>query len=136
MNEAVSSREDTRTYLLHLLLWGFYALAALGAALYLRYELIENTPVGLACQAALEQGGGGPFYCGARLRLIEFNMASGWSWAALIGAALALVSPWRAGLLLGLVLGLGAGALGLVLYNAGPAGAGFILTLAACLRRR
>lgn len=134
MTDAASA--SARTYLRHLLPWGLYVLASLGAALYLRYGLIENTPVGLACQAALEQSGEGPFYCGPRLMLIEFNMMSGWAYAALIGAALALVSPWRAGLMLGLTLGLGAGAMGLVLYNAGPAGAGLILTLAACLRRR
>jgi len=136
MTEAVSARGSTRPTLRLLLPWGLYALAALGAALYFRYGLIENTPVGLACQAALEQGIGGPFHCGPRLLLIDFNMKSGWAYAALTGAGLALVSPWRAGLVIGLILGLGAGAMGLVLYNAGPAGAGFILTLAACLRRR
>lgn len=140
MTDALSPRRTARTALLRLLPWGLYALFCLGAALYLRYGLIENTPVGLACQAALEQGastqdGGGPFHCGPRLALIEFNMMSGWAYAALIGAALALISRGRAWLSLGLVLGLGAGAMGLVLYNAGPAAAGFILSLAVLLRR-
>lgn len=126
MTEALSARSTPRVLFRRLLPWGLYALAALGAALYLRYGLIENTPVGLACQE-----GAAPWYCGPRLSLILFNLAAGWSYAALIGAGLALVFRWR----LALALGLAAGAMGLVLYNAGPAGAGLILTLAALLRR-
>lgn len=128
MTESVSSRGNAAAYALRLMPWALLALAALGAALYFRYGLIENTPVGLACNESATA----PWYCGPRLSLIFFNMSDGWAWAALIGAALALVFRWR----WAIALGLGAGAAGLVLYNAGPAGAGFVLTLAALLRRR
>src|SRR5690606_38356425 len=106
--------------------WALLTLASLGAALYLRYGLIQSTPIGLSC---LEEAA--PWYCGPREALVRFNLLAGWSWAALASGGLALVTRWRFAIAIGLV----AGAMGLVLYNAGPAGAGFILSLAALLRR-
>lgn len=122
-----ASVHPVRPRLVSLWPWAVLALASLGGALYLRYGLIENTPVGLSCQAA-----DAPWYCGPRLWLIHFHMAWGWSYAALLGGALALAKRWR----WAIGLGLAAGAAGLVLYNAGPAGAGFLLSLSALLRRR
>lgn len=106
--------------------WALLVLAGIGLALWLRYGIIQSTPLGLFCQEA-----GAPFYCDLREGLIQFNMMAGWSFLALIAGALALATRWRWALVLGLL----AGAMGLVLYNAGPAGAGLILSLAALLRR-
>jgi hypothetical protein len=122
MTDSIATHPGTLRHLS----WGLLVLAGLGAALYLRYGLIQSTPIGLSCLEA-----GAPWYCGPREALVQFNMMAGWSWAALIGGGLALVTRWRAAIALGLL----AGAMGLVLYNAGPAGMGLILTLAALLRR-
>lgn len=105
--------------------WALLVLAGLGAALYLRYGLIQSTPIGLSCQAD-----SAPWYCAPREALVQFNMLAGWSFAALLGGGLALLTRWR----LAIAIGLLAGSMGLVLYNAGPAGMGLLLSLAALLR--
>lgn len=106
--------------------WALLALFSLAGALFARYGLIENTGIGLACQEETA-----PWYCVPRLLLIQVNYLAGWSWAALAGGALALVTRSRSAIALGLL----AGAAGLVLYNAGPAGAGFLLSVLALMRR-
>jgi hypothetical protein len=111
----------------HLWPWSLLALAGLASALYLRYGLIQSTPIGLSC---LEPATA-PWYCGPREALVQFNMMAGWSIAALLAGGLALVSRWR----LAIAAGLLAGSMGLVLYNAGPAGMGLVLSLASLLRR-
>lgn len=110
-------------------LWPFalLALASLGAALYFRYGLIQSTPIGLSCLEAATA----PWVCGPRQALVQFNMMAGWSWAALGLGALALVTRMRIIIALGLI----AGTMGLVLYNAGPGAGGLIMTLYALLRR-
>lgn len=102
------------------------ALAALGAGFYVRYGLIESTPTGLMCQ-----GSDPAWFCAPRLWVIQFNFLNGWSWAALAGGTLAILFGWRPAI----ALGIAAGAAGLVLYNAGPAGFGFLLALMRLVRR-
>jgi hypothetical protein len=106
--------------------WIALALAGLGFGFYVRYGLIESTPIGLMCQ-----GVDPAWFCTPRLWVIDFNLGNGWSWAALTGGVLAILFGWRAAIALGLV----AGAAGLVLYNAGPAGFGLLLALMRLVRR-
>jgi hypothetical protein len=106
--------------------WLVLALAALGAGLYIRYGLIESTPTGLMCQSAARA-----WYCLPRDAVIQFNLYNGWSWAAMIGGLLAILFGSRSAVVLGIV----AGAAGLALYNAGPAGFGLLLALMRLLRR-
>lgn len=106
--------------------WIALALASLAMGLYLRYGLIESTPTGLMCQ-----GEAPAWFCAPRLWVIQFNFWNGWSWAALTGGVLALLFGWRAAI----ALGIAAGAAGLVLYNAGPAGFGLLLALMRLVRR-
>jgi hypothetical protein len=84
------------------------ALIALGAALYLRYGMIENTPLGLACEAGQES-----LTCTVRLAVIEMFSRSVFGWAAMILAVIQLWRPNLAAFGAGLVAALA----GLVLYN-------------------
>lgn len=102
-------------------------LLAFAAAIYLRYGLIQSTPIGLSCLDVASA----PWYCAPREALVRFNMMAGWSVAALVGGGLALLTRHR----LAIALGLLAGAMGLVLYNAGPAAGGLVMALFALLRR-
>lgn len=106
--------------------WLVLGLAALGAGLYLRYGVIESTPIGLMCQ-----GADPAWFCLPRFSLIQFNFMDGWGWAALAGGILAMLFGWRWAMVLGIV----AGAAGLVLYNAGPAGFGLLLAVMRLVRR-
>jgi hypothetical protein len=86
---------------------------ALGCALYLRYFAIENTPVGLACDAGL-----GTSICGIRKAAYTFGAHFVFGWIALGAALINLLRP--SPVLFAITL---AGtAFGLVLYNAGLAG--------------
>ncbi|TDQ78610.1 hypothetical protein A8950_3666 [Dongia mobilis] len=107
--------------------WALLLAACLAVAFWLRYGLIQSTPIGLSCLDAATA----PWYCGPREVLVRFNMWAGWSFAALGFGVLALLTRHR----LAIALGLAAGALGLVLYNAGPAAGGLIMALFALLRR-
>jgi hypothetical protein len=82
--------------------------AVLAAALYLRYGIIENTPIGLACQAGEESP-----TCTVRLAVIHLFQHSAFGWTATIAASLQL---WRPNLV-AFGIGLVAAAAGLVLYN-------------------
>jgi Gpi18-like mannosyltransferase len=84
------------------------SLAALGAALFLRYGIIQNTPMGLACEA-----GEASFTCKLRLVVIIMFVQECFGWAALIAALVQLWRPNSIALGVGLVFAL----LGLVLYN-------------------
>lgn len=106
--------------------WILVALAGLGFGFFVRYGLIESTPTGLMCQ-----GTDPAWFCTPRLRIVQFNFWNGWSWAALAGGVLATLFGWRAAI----ALGLAAGAAGLVLYNAGPAGFGLLLAVMRLVRR-
>lgn len=88
-----------------LLIVGF---GAVGYALYLRYLAIENSAVGLACQAGLDT-----WLCTSRhVATLLFNH-SVFGWFALCVAALHLLRPS----IVLLVLALAATGLGIVLYN-------------------
>jgi hypothetical protein len=86
--------------------------AALGLALYMRYGLIEPSSVGLACD-----GGGLATVCTVRRVFVGIFVHNGFSIAALIATALALLRPN----IVMVAVALAAGLLGVVLYNTGLA---------------
>ena len=88
-------------------------MLALGCALFLRYRVIENSTVGLACEAGRED-----FVCLARITAIRLLGAHAFGIVAL-GAA--LLNLFRPALLL-LAIALLGTAFGLVLYNTTLAG--------------
>jgi len=83
-------------------------LAALGLALYLRYRIIQNTPIGLACEAGEES-----LTCTARLAAIHLFVRSIFGWTAVVAALLQL---WRPNVIV-FGIGLMSAAFGLVLYS-------------------
>jgi uncharacterized membrane protein len=84
------------------------ALAALGAALYLRYAIIQNSVIGVACEAG-EQS----LTCEVRLAVILMFVRGVFGWVALIASGVQLWRPSVVTFSTGLVFAL----LGLVLYN-------------------
>ncbi len=82
--------------------------AALASALFLRYGIIQNTPIGLACEAG-EQS----LTCKVRLAVILMFVQDCFGWTAVIAAGVQLWRPNSVALGVGLVFAL----LGLVLYN-------------------
>jgi hypothetical protein len=99
-------------------------LVALGCAFYMRYGVVQNTPIGLSCDAGLAS-----VLCKTRSAAIATYQNGGFGALALGAAAINL---WRPHVAL-FVLGLTAGALGIVLYNvvlSGLAIALLILSLA------
>jgi hypothetical protein len=86
---------------------------ALGYALYLRYFAIQNTTIGLACDAGL-----GTSICVIRKAAYTFGAHSVFGWIAFGAALINLARPSA----IMFTLGLAATAFGLVLYNAGLAG--------------
>lgn len=104
-----------------LLVVGF---CSLGYALYLRYQAIEQSNVGLACQAGLDT-----WLCTSRRVAVALYEHSLIGSAAL---ALALINLWRPALTV-FALTLAVTCLGIVLYNvvlSGLAAALLILSLA------
>jgi hypothetical protein len=87
---------------------GGLTLLALGAALYLRYGIIQNTPIGLACEAG-EQS----LTCSVRLAAILLFIRSAFGWTALGASLVQILRPN----VLALGVGLVSAAFGLVLYN-------------------
>jgi hypothetical protein len=83
-------------------------IAALGAALYLRYAIIQNSAIGVACEA-----GEASFSCKARLAVIFMFVQDCFGWTAMIAAGVQLWRPNIVAFGTGLVFAL----LGLVLYN-------------------
>ena len=83
-------------------------VAAVGLALYLRYRIIQNTPIGLACEAGKER-----LSCTIRLAAINVFVRGGFGWTALAAALMQLWRPNIATFGIGLV----SAAFGLVLYN-------------------
>src|SRR5215470_7333693 len=82
------------------------ALLALGAAFYMRYGVIQNTPTGLDCDAGLAT-----LLCTTRSATIVTYQHGGFGALALAAAAINLLRPH----LTLLVLGMAAAALGIVL---------------------
>ena len=83
-------------------------VAAVGLALYLRYDIIQNTPIGLACEAG-EQS----LTCTVRLAAIHLFVRSIFGWTAVVAALLQL---WRPNVV-AFGIGLISASFGLVLYN-------------------
>ena len=67
------------------LILSLLAIAAVSVALYLRYRIIQNTPIGLACEAG-EQS----LTCTARLAAIHLFVRSIFGWTAVAAALLQL----------------------------------------------
>jgi hypothetical protein len=84
------------------------AFAALACGFYLRYRLIEQPTVGIACEGGLRS-----FPCTARKAAITLFTPGLFGWTALAAAALNLLRPSI--VLCGVALI--AGGLGIVLYN-------------------
>jgi hypothetical protein len=98
-----------------LLIVGF---CSLGYALYFRYTVIEQSTVGLACQAGLAT-----WLCATRQVVTVLFNYSVFGWLAVAAAVLHLLRPT----LLLFAIGIAAAAFGLVLYN------GMTASLAASL---
>jgi hypothetical protein len=107
------------------LLLALVGLASLGTALLLRYGIIQNTPLGLACEA-----GRGGFVCALRLGVILLFTFSVFGWGALAAAMIQLFRPNVLVLGLGLVFALA----GLVLYNTGASALAIALLLLSLAR--
>src|SRR5215831_547482 len=90
-----------------LLIVGF---CSIGYALYMRYLAVEQSTVGLACQAGLNT-----WLCFTRQITIVLFTYSAFGWAALVVAALNLVRPS----LLLFAIALATVCCGVVLYNVG-----------------
>ena len=100
-------------------------IAAIGAALYLRYRVIEVSAVGLACDAGQQS-----WQCDARKYATLMFNNSVFGYVATIGAALNLVRPS----IVLLTLGLLAGGLGVVLYNGALSALGLALLILSFAR--
>jgi hypothetical protein len=99
-------------------------LISLGYALYLRYLVVENVPVGLACDAGAQT-----WLCLTRKVTLAFDESAVFGWVAFGAAVLTFIRPH----VVLFAIALGAIGFGVVLHNAGLAGfaAGLIvLTLA------
>ena|ERR1700730_8930972 len=88
-------------------------MSALGYALYMRYLVIQQTSVGLACDAGLAT-----WLCATRKVVIALHQHGLFGWLSLGAAVLNLVRPSLALFTIGMV----AAAFGVVLYNGGLAG--------------
>lgn len=83
---------------------------ALGYALYLRYLVIEQTPVGLACEAGLRT-----WLCASRKVVVALFQHEVFGAVAIGAALLHFIRPSAVPFAIGLV----ASGLGIVLYNVG-----------------
>jgi len=106
-----------------LLVIGF---SSVGYALYLRYLAIENSTVGLACQAGLDT-----WLCATRALVTTLFNHSVFGWTALAIAALNLVRP--SGVLFGAALAVGG--FGVVLYNVALSALALSLLVLSLARR-
>jgi hypothetical protein len=105
-----------------LLVLGFLSL---GYALYLRYLVIEQSSVSLACEAGLQT-----WLCASR-RVVTFLFRHGvFGWAAIAAAALNFFRPSA----MLFALGLATAAFGIVLYNVGLSALAITLLLLSFAR--
>jgi hypothetical protein len=100
-------------------------LLSLGCALTLRYRVIEQSSVSLACDAGLQS-----WLCATRKAVTVLFRHSVFGTAALAAAALNLIRP--SVMLLG--LGLAAGGLGIVLYNVDISALAIVLLMLSLAR--
>lgn len=102
------------------------ALSAIGGALYLRYLVIENSVVGLACEGGVKSS-----LCMARQIAIALFTHSAFGITALAAAALNLLRPSP----VFFAVALAAAGFGIVLYNVALSGlAAALLTLSFARR--
>jgi hypothetical protein len=90
------------------LLLAVLGLAALGTALFLRYGIIQNSVIGVACEA-----GEVSLTCKIRLAVILMFIHDAFGWMAVIAAGVQLWRPNSVAFGTSLIFAL----LGLVLYN-------------------
>lgn len=102
-------------------------LACLGYAFYLRYMVVEQSTVGLACEAGLVN-----WTCTSRRVAIALFSHSTFGTIAIGAALLNLIRP---GVFL-LTIGLGAAGFGIVLYNVGAASLAVALLIFSLARPR
>jgi hypothetical protein len=101
------------------------AIAALGCAFYLRYRVIEQASVGMACASA------DSWLCATRRAAIALYTPSAFGLAALAAALLNVVRPS----LVLLTFALAAAGLGIVLYNAALSALALALLILSLARR-
>ena len=99
--------------------------ASIGAALYVRYRIIEMSAIGLACD-----GGEWGWRCDVRKTASMLFNNSIFGYAALIAAVLNLLRPSVVLLAIALI----AGGAGVVLYNAGLCGLALALLILSFAR--
>jgi len=100
---------------------------SVAAALYLRYSIIQNTPIGLACDA-----GERSLLCTVRLATILLFVRGAFGWIAVAAALIQLCRPNIVTFSIGLV----AASLGLVLYNTRLSALAVALLLLSLARAR
>ena len=100
-------------------------LVSLGYALYLRYLVIENVPVGLACDAGAQT-----LICLSRRVGLAFDEYGVYGWVAAGAAVLTFIRPT----VLWFAIALAASGLGVVLHNAGLAGFAIALLVLSLAR--
>lgn len=98
---------------------------SLGCAFYLRYLVIEQSMVGLACDAGLET-----WLCATRKVVTALFRHSAFGTAALAASVLNLVRPS----VMLVALGLAAGGFGIVLYNVGASALAIALLILSLAR--
>jgi hypothetical protein len=102
------------------------ALVALAMASAARHGLVEPADLTARCDAAPWSD----WACGLRTALVQAFVEQRLGWAAVFAGALATLLRWR-----WLAwLGLATGSAGLVLYCAGPAAVGALLSVLVCVR--
>lgn len=101
-------------------------LCSLGYALYLRYLVVEQTSVGLACQGGLTT-----WLCATRQLVTTLFTYSVFGWLAVAAAAVHLLRPT----LSVFALAIAATAFGLVLYNGSTASLAASLLVLSLARR-
>ena len=101
-------------------------VGALALALLLRYGIIQNTPIGLACEA-----GEVSLTCKVRLAVILMFIQDCFGWTAVIAAGVQLWRPNPVAFAVALVFAL----LGLVLYNTRASALAITLLVLSFARR-
>jgi hypothetical protein len=107
-----------------LLVIGF---STLGYALYFRYLVVEQSTVGLACEAGLQT-----WLCATRRLMVALFNHSVFGAIALAAAALHFLRPS----LLAFAIALGAAGFGIVLYNVGSSAFAVAILILSFARKR
>ena len=101
------------------------ALAALGCGFYLRYGMIEQPTIGVACESGTRS-----LLCSVRKLAIALFTPLAFGWTALAAACLNLLRPSLVLCTVALI----AGGIGIVLYNAGLSGLAIALLILSLAR--